>query len=108
MERKINIEVSLSKNFNKITLGLLDEPIVFENGEEFRKLVRQKFALLKELVLDEFEEKPQTEVKDTPTTPQMATQKQIDYLLALGYKEDVKSLTKADAINKIKSLTQQI
>ena len=100
MERKINIEISLSKNYNKISLGLLDEPIVFENGEEFRKLVKEKFALLKELVLAEFEE-GEVKVVDTPTTPQMATEPQKKFLVGLGYQDDMTDLTKDEASEKI-------
>jgi len=103
MERKINIEISLSKNYNKISLGLIDEPIVFENGEEFRKLVKQKFALLKELVLAEFGE-PQPEATTIPTPPPMVTPAQKKFLEGLGYEDGFDGMTKEEASNKIQQI----
>ena len=104
MERKINIEVSLSKNYNKISLGLLDEPIVFENGEQFRNLVREKFALLRELVLEELEGKPQSPTESQPTSPQMISEPQKSFLLGLGHNGDTSNLTKQQASDLIAKL----
>lgn len=51
---KINIELALSRNFDKVSLGMLDEPISHENKEEFIKGVKERFKLLRELIEEEF------------------------------------------------------
>ena len=51
---KINIELALSRNFDKVTLGMLDEPISYESEEEFVAKVRQRFKLLRGEVEQEF------------------------------------------------------
>jgi len=104
METKINIEISLSKNYNKISLGLLDEAVSHESEEEFKAEVKKKFSLLKKLVLDEFEEKPQTKAEDSPTQPQMASDKQKAFLKTLGYKDSVEGLSMDKASEYIKNL----
>jgi len=101
---KINIEVSLSRNYDKVSLGLLDEPVDYEDEADFKAKVKGRFKLLRALVLDEFVEKPQTEAESTPTTPQMATQPQITFLQELGYKGKIEGLTKAEASEQIKLL----
>ena len=55
METKINAGLSLSRNFDKVTLEILDEPISHETNEEFRAKVRQKFQILREEVNLEFQ-----------------------------------------------------
>ena len=47
---KINIEIKLSKNYNTISLGLLDEPIIAATEEEFKNEIRKKAELLRKEV----------------------------------------------------------
>lgn len=51
---KMNIGLSLSRNFNKVTLEMIEEPVEYESEEELRARVRQKFAILREEVDLEF------------------------------------------------------
>ena len=52
---KINIGLALSRNFDKVTLEMLDEPVTHETEEEFVQGVRKRFALLRSEVIKEFE-----------------------------------------------------
>ena len=45
---KINIEMSISKNFNKVTLGIPDQPIAYENVEELRNKIKAHGKILRE------------------------------------------------------------
>ena len=47
---KINAEISISRNYNKVTLGISDEPIEYESDDELQVKIRMIFALLKEEV----------------------------------------------------------
>lgn len=51
---KINIGLALSRNFDKITLEMIDEPVEYETDEEFRAKVRRIFGILREEVDLEF------------------------------------------------------
>ena len=51
---KFNIGVSPSRNFDKITLELIEEEIEYENDEELKAKIRQKFSLLNAEVELEF------------------------------------------------------
>ena len=51
---KINIGLALTRNFDKVTLGLLDEPVQHENIEEFKDKVRTIFSMLRAEVDREF------------------------------------------------------
>lgn len=104
MERKINIEISLSRNYDKISLGLLDEPISYETEEQFKELIKQEFSLLKGLVLDEFKDKIQTEATSTTTSGEIASDKQKNFLMELGYEGSFAHLTRVEATSLIKSL----
>lgn len=53
---KINIGLALSRNFDKITLEMLDEPVEHETDEEFKEGVRKRFNLLRAEVEREFKE----------------------------------------------------
>jgi len=57
MERKINIEISLSQNFNKITLGFNDELITFEDENDFKDKIKEKFESIKLLITEQYENK---------------------------------------------------
>jgi len=54
--RKIHIELSLSKNYDKVTIGMTDEPIEAETDEELKAGIRQRFKLIREEIKKEFEE----------------------------------------------------
>lgn len=45
---KINIELSISKNFNKITLGIPDQPITYERTEDLRQKIKVFGKILRE------------------------------------------------------------
>jgi len=51
---KVNVGLSLSRNFDKVTLEMLDEPITHETEEEFVQGVRKRFDLLRAEVEREF------------------------------------------------------
>ena len=52
---KINIGLALSRNFDKVTLEMLDEPITHESEDELIKGIRKRFDLLRAEVVKEFE-----------------------------------------------------
>lgn len=54
METKVNLELSLSKDYNKITIGMVEETIEYESDEELKAKIRQKMDLLKGEVELEF------------------------------------------------------
>lgn len=45
---KVNFGISLSQNFQKVTLEIAEEPIEYSSDEEFRAKIRQKYTLLRE------------------------------------------------------------
>lgn len=51
---KINIGLALSRNFDKVTLEMLDEPISHDSEEELVKGIRKRFDLLRAEVEKEF------------------------------------------------------
>jgi len=104
MEKKMNISVVLSRNYDKIGLDFLDETISYETEEEFKEIIKQKFKLLKDLVLDEFE-KPQTFTQDAPTSPQGISDAQKKFLVdGLGFTGNTDNLTKVEASELIAKL----
>ena len=52
---KINIGLSLSRNFDKVTLEMLDEPVSHNSEEELIIGIRKRFDLLRAEVEKEFE-----------------------------------------------------
>lgn len=52
---KVNLEIALSRNFDKVTLGLIDEPISHESEDELKAGIRKRFDLLRSEVEREFE-----------------------------------------------------
>jgi len=54
MIKKLNIGLAISRNFNKVTLEFLDEPIEYDTDEELKAKIRQRFSILKEEVDLEF------------------------------------------------------
>ncbi len=51
---KINIGIALSRNFDKVTLEMLDEPVSHDSEEELIKGIRKRFDLLRAEVEAEF------------------------------------------------------
>jgi len=56
MLKKINIGLAISRNFDKVTLEMIDEPVEHETEEEFKTEVRKRFSVLRGLVEEEFKE----------------------------------------------------
>lgn len=52
---KLNLGIALSRNFDKITLEFLDEPISHDTEEELIKGIRTRFTLLRTEIEKEFE-----------------------------------------------------
>ena len=51
---KINIGLALSRNFDKVTLEMLDEPVSHDSEEELIAGIRKRFGLLRTEVEMEF------------------------------------------------------
>ena len=51
---KLNIGLAPSRNFDKVTLEMVEEPIEYDTDEELKAKIRQKFALLNAEVELEF------------------------------------------------------
>jgi hypothetical protein len=47
-QTKINIEINISKNYNKVTIGIQDEPLNSATEEEFRAEIKKLAAILRE------------------------------------------------------------
>lgn len=54
MIAKVNIGLAISRNFNKVTLEFLDEPIEYETDDVLKAKIRQRFSILREEVDLEF------------------------------------------------------
>ncbi len=54
MISKFNIGLAPSRNFDKVTLEMVEESIEYESDEELKAKIRQKFALLNAEVELEF------------------------------------------------------
>ena len=54
MNKKIDIELALSRNFNKVSLSFKDESIEYDSEEEMKAKIRQKFKILRDEVNLEF------------------------------------------------------
>jgi len=52
---KMNIELAISRNYDKVSLSFLDEPLQHESEEELKAEIRQRFKLLREEINKEFE-----------------------------------------------------
>jgi len=46
--KKVNIGLSLARNYNKITLDFLEEEIEYETEGELKANIRQRFNILRE------------------------------------------------------------
>ena len=53
---KINIGLALSRNFDKVTLEMVDEPVSHENEEELIKGIRERFKFLRERVEETYKD----------------------------------------------------
>ncbi len=52
---KINIGLALSRNFDKVTLEMLDEPVSHDTEDGLIQGIRKRFDLLRAEVIKEFE-----------------------------------------------------
>lgn len=52
--KKMNIGLSLSRNFDKVTLEMIDEPIEADSEEIIKAEIRKRFELLSKLVDEQF------------------------------------------------------
>ncbi len=55
MNKKVNVGLSISKNFNKVTIDFLEENIEYESEEELRAKLRKRFKIIREEINLEFE-----------------------------------------------------
>ena len=56
MISKLNIGLAISRNFDKVTLEMVDEPIEYNNDEELKVEVKKRFDLLRGEIVKEFKE----------------------------------------------------
>ena len=56
MIKKMNLSIAISRNYDKVALEFLDEPIEHDNEEELKQGIRKRLALLKSEVEKEFGE----------------------------------------------------
>ena len=54
MISKLNIGLALSRNFDKVTLEMIDEPVEYENDDELKAQIKRRFNLLRSEVDEEF------------------------------------------------------
>ena len=54
MISKLNIGLALSRNFDKVTLEMIDEPVEYENDDELRGQIKKRFDLIRSEVDEEF------------------------------------------------------
>ena len=47
MKSKLNIGMALARNFDKVTLEMVDEQIEYENDEELIQGIRKRFTIIK-------------------------------------------------------------
>lgn len=47
-QTKISIEITISRNFNKVLIGIQDEPLSSATEEEFRAEIKRIAAILRE------------------------------------------------------------
>ena len=52
--RKVNVGLALTKNFDKVTLELLDEPVEYEDELEFEREIKRRFDSLRGQINIEF------------------------------------------------------
>lgn len=51
---KINIGLALSRNYDKVNLEMVDEPIEHETEEGFRIEVQKRFKVIREEIIKEY------------------------------------------------------
>jgi len=52
---KVNAGLSISQNFNKITLDIVDEPVEYEDREQLKREIRGLFTFIRDEVFFQFE-----------------------------------------------------
>ena len=48
MKSKMDISISLSRDYNKISLSFIEEEIEYDSPEELKAKVRQKFKIMED------------------------------------------------------------
>jgi len=93
---KINIGIALSRNYDKITLELVEEVITYDNEEQLREKIRTKLKMLREEIEKDF---GKDEVKtETPKIEVIKpSEKQLKFLGDLGFKGNTDNLSKEEA-----------
>ncbi len=56
MLSKINLELALSRNFDKVTIGVVDEPIQYENMDGLQAEIQKRFAIIRNEIDIQFEQ----------------------------------------------------
>jgi len=51
---KFNVEIALSQNYDKVTVGIVDEPIEYENEADLKQKLGKIREVLRGEVADEF------------------------------------------------------
>ncbi len=46
MIRKVDLEISISRNFNKVTMSIKDEPVEFNSDDEFNNKITALYKIL--------------------------------------------------------------
>ncbi len=55
MIKKINIGLSISRNFDKVTIDFLEDPIEYETDQELVANIRKRFNIIRKEINLEFE-----------------------------------------------------
>ena len=106
---KINIGIALSRNYDKISLDLIEEIIEHETEEQLREKIRTRLKMLREEIERDFGKdttKPQTPTETPQKVVEKATDKQKKFLGDLGYEGKVEELSKVEATALIKELLE--
>lgn len=103
---KINIGIALSRNYDKISLEMIEEVIEYNTEEELREKIRVKLKMLREEIERDFgkEEKTQTKTTSPQNEVEKASTKQLKFLVDLGFNGKTDDLSKVEAQALIKEL----
>ena len=56
MIKKMNLSIAISRNYDKVALEFLDEPIEYTDEEELKQGIRKRLAILRAEIEKEFKE----------------------------------------------------
>lgn len=54
-EKKVNIKISMSKNYNTVAIELLDEPVGTMGQATLEQDIKERCAFLRRLIAEEFD-----------------------------------------------------